>query len=61
MEATFNFSINSLNAELIKKNQAMFSNNATIELKVTDLELDETNYLLSTQENRNSLQKSINQ
>ena len=61
MNATFNFPINSLNIELIKKIQALFSNNATIELNIIDNIQNETDYLLSVPENKKMLKKSINQ
>ena len=61
MNATFNFPINSLNIELIKKIQALFSNNATIELKIIDNIQNETDYLLSVPENKRMLNKSIKQ
>ncbi len=61
MNATFNFPIDSLNIELIKKIQALFSNNATIELTIIDNIQSETDYLLSTPENKRILKKSIKQ
>ena len=61
MNATFNFPISSLNIELIKKIQALFSNNATIELNIIDNIQDETAYLLSVPENKNMLRRSIKQ
>ncbi len=59
--ATFNFPINSLNIELINKIQALFSNNATIELNIIDNIQSETDYLLSVSENKKMLTKSIKQ
>ena len=61
MEATFNLQIAALNAELIAKLKSLFSQNAKIEIRVTDADTDETSYLLSSEKNRETLQRSINQ
>lgn len=61
MEATFNFPIKSLNSELIKKIQALFSKNATVKISIIDDTQDETDYLLSVPQNEKMLEKSIKQ
>ena len=61
MEATFNFPIKSLNTELIKKIQALFSKNATVKISIIDDTQDETDYLLSVPQNEKMLKKSIKQ
>jgi len=61
MEATFNLPINILNEEFIRKLQELFSKNAMIELKIIDTIQDETDYLFSTPENKEMLEKSIKQ
>ena len=61
MEATFNLPINILNEEFIKKLQELFLKNAMIELKIIDIIPDETDYLFSTPENKEMLEKSIKQ
>lgn len=60
MQATFKLNIEQLNNEFIKKIKNIYKNKAKVEIYVND-ELDETDYLLSTENNRESLQKSLDE
>lgn len=60
MQATFSLPIDTLNNEFIQKLKTLFSQNAIVEIKVSEI-IDETDYLLSTPENRASLERSLNQ
>ena len=61
MEAVFNLQIHALNSELIEKLKKLFAKDAVVEIRVKDTVADETSYLLSTEENRKSLERSIEQ
>jgi len=60
MQATFNLTIDILNYEFVEKLRAMFRQNATVEIRVSDF-ADETEYLFSTPENRASIERSLKQ
>ncbi len=59
MEAIFNFSITHLDEAFVKKIKSLFSENAKVEFKVFDNVNDETQYLLSNNENKEMLFRSI--
>lgn len=60
MQATFSLPIDTLSNDFIQKLKTLFSQNAMVEIKVSEI-TDETDYLLSTPENRASLERSLNQ
>ena len=60
MQATFNLTIDVLNNDFIEKIKVMFSQNAIVEIRVSEID-DETDYLLSTPENRASIERSLRQ
>ncbi len=57
MTITFRLHVNEMTADLIKSIQFAFKDK-TVEITVTDA-VDETEYLLATEANRNSLKKSM--
>ncbi len=61
MEVIVKGKIEELDSELISKIQAVFDKKAFVELKIYTLPEDETEYLLSTPENRESLFRSLEQ
>ncbi len=60
MQATFNLDIETLDNNFLEKLKTLFSKNAMVEIKVSEIN-DETDYLLSTPENRASLERSLKQ
>jgi len=60
MQATFKLNIQNLNSDFIKKIKNLYHQNANVEIFIND-EIDDTDYLLSTENNIRSLQKSINE
>ena len=60
MQATFNLDIETLDNDFLEKLKTLFSKNAMVEIKVSEIN-DETDYLLSTPENRASLERSLKQ
>jgi hypothetical protein len=60
MNATFNLTIDHLNSDFLEKLKVLFSKNAVVEIRVSEI-ADETEYLLSTPENRASINKSLKQ
>ncbi|MEQ8223670.1 MAG: hypothetical protein ABRQ37_15260 [Candidatus Eremiobacterota bacterium] len=60
MEAMFKLSINEMDSIFLDRLKTMFPENSIIEIKISD-EYDETDYLLSTPSNRESLRRSIEQ
>ncbi|MFH1194447.1 MAG: hypothetical protein V1720_01965 [bacterium] len=60
MEAIFRGSIEQLNPLTIEKIKNLFGDNSIIEIRIKQYE-DETDYLFSTESNRNSLEKSREQ
>lgn len=60
MQATFNLAIEALNNDFLEKLKTLFSKNAVVEIRVSEIN-DETDYLLSTPENRASIERSLNQ
>ena len=60
MRKLFNLKIDVLNNDFIEKIKVLFSQNAIVEIRVSEID-DETDYLLSTPENRASIERSLNQ
>ena len=60
MIASFKLAMNELNADFIEKFRSMFDDKKIIEIHVSE-EIDETEYLLSTSANRESLFRSLQQ
>jgi len=60
MQATFNLTIDILNNDFIEKLKTLFSQNAIVEIRVSELN-NETDYLLSNPENRASIERSLKQ
>lgn len=60
MQATFNLTIDVLNNDFIEKIKVLFSQKAIVEIRVSEID-DETDYLLSTPENRASIERSLKQ
>ncbi len=60
MIASFKLTMNELNADFIEKLKGMFNNKKIVEIHISE-EIDETEYLLSTSANRESLFKSLQQ
>ena len=60
MQATFNLPFDKLNNDFLEKLKTLFSQNAVVEIRVLEIN-DETDYLLSTPENRESLSRSLKQ
>jgi hypothetical protein len=60
MQAIFNLPFEKLNNDFLEKLKTLFSQNAVVEIRVSEIN-DETDYLLSTPENRESLRRSLKQ
>jgi hypothetical protein len=60
MIASFKLTMNELNADFIEKLKGMFNDKKIVEIHISE-EIDETEYLLSTSANRESLFKSLQQ
>jgi len=60
MIANFKLSLDELNAEFIEKLKTMFNDKKIVEIHISE-EIDETEYLLSTSANRESLFRSLQQ
>jgi len=60
MIASFKLSMNELNIDVIEKLRSMFNDKKIIEIHISE-EIDETEYLLSTSANRESLFRSLQQ
>ena len=60
IRATFTMKLNELDAGLIEKLKSLFKNDKLIEINVLD-DKDETEYLLSTPANRESILRSLDQ
>ncbi len=58
--ASFKLSLNELNTDFIEKIKSMFDAKKIVEIHISE-EIDETEYLLSTSANRESLFKSLQQ
>ncbi len=58
IRANFTIRLNELDAELIKKLKSFFRDDNIVEINVFD-EVDETQYLFSTEANRESLYRSL--
>jgi len=61
MEAVFEFKIDALNETLIEKIKSMFSPDAKCRISITEEAISETDYLLSTENNRTTLRQSISE
>ena len=60
IRANFTLKLNDLDAGLIEKLKSIFSNDKLIEINILD-DRDETDYLLSTPANRESIFRSLEQ
>jgi len=60
MMASFKLTMNELNADFIEKLKSLFNDRKIIEISISE-EIDETEYLLSTSANRESLFRSLQQ
>lgn len=60
IRATFRLRLDELDADIIDKIKGIFANNDIVEISVSN-EMDETDYLLSTPANRESLERSLEQ
>ena len=60
MIANFKLTMNELNDDFIEKLKSMFNDKKIVEIYISE-ESDETEYLLSTSANRESLLKSLQQ
>ncbi len=60
IRANFTMKLNDLDAGLIEKLKSLFKNDKLIEINVLD-DRDETEYLLSTPTNRESILRSLDQ
>ena len=60
MTASFRLSLNELNTDFIEKIKSMFDSKKIVEIHISE-ETDETEYLLSTSANRESLFRSLQQ
>ena len=60
IRANFTMKLNELDAGLIEKLKGLFTNDKLIEINVLD-DRDETEYLLSTPANRESILRSLDQ
>jgi len=60
MTASFKLSLNELNTDFIEKIKSMFDSKKIVEIHISE-ETDETEYLLSTSANRESLFRSLQQ
>jgi hypothetical protein len=60
MIASFKLTMNELDADFIEKLRTMFDSKKIIEIHISE-EIDETEYLLSTSANRESLFRSLQQ
>jgi len=60
MMASFKLTMNELNADFIEKLKSLFNDKKIIEINISE-EIDETEYLLSTSANRESLFRSLQQ
>jgi len=60
MIASFKLTMNELNADFIEKLKGMFNDKKIVEIHISE-EIDETEYLLSTSSNRESLFRSLQQ
>ena len=60
IRANFTMKLNDLDAGLIEKLKSLFKNDKLIEINVLD-DRDETEYLLSTPANRESILRSLDQ
>lgn len=60
IRATFRLRLHDLDADIIDKIKDIFANNDIVEISVSN-EMDETDYLLSTPANRESLERSLEQ
>lgn len=60
MFATFRLSLEELDNNFLEKVKSIFPESTLIEIKIFN-EADETEYLLSTPENRESIMKSLEQ
>jgi hypothetical protein len=60
MIASFKLSVGELNADFIEKVKTMFDEKKIVEIHISE-EIDETEYLLSSSANRESLFRSLQQ
>jgi len=60
IRATFRLRLHDLDMEIVEKIRGIFANDDVVEISVSD-ETDETDYLLSTPANRESLKRSLEQ
>ena len=60
MQATFHLPFDKLNNDFLEKLKTLFSQNAVVEIRISEIN-DETNYLLSSPENRELLERSLKQ
>jgi len=60
MQATFNLSIDNFSVDFVEKIKNMFDKNSVIEIKISEMQ-DETDYLFSTTENKEALERSLQQ
>jgi hypothetical protein len=60
IRATFKLRLCDLDMEIIEKIKHIFTNDDIVEINVSD-DIDESDYLLSTPTNRESLKKSLEQ
>ncbi len=60
MMASFKLTMNELNVDFIEKLKSLFNDKKIIEINISE-EIDETEYLLSTSANRESLFRSLQQ
>ncbi|MCX5815351.1 MAG: hypothetical protein WCQ90_06840 [Deltaproteobacteria bacterium] len=60
IRASFVVKLNDLDSSLIEKLRSVFKNDNVVEINISD-SLDETEYLMSTPANRESLERSLEQ
>jgi hypothetical protein len=60
IKASFVMKLNDLDSDLIEKLRSVFKNDNVVEINISD-SLDETEYLMSTPANRESLDRSLEQ
>ena len=60
MTTTYHLDVSELSIELVNSIKAAFTGKTSIDITVSE-SMDETDYLLATQANRESLEKSIRQ
>ena len=59
-ELTLRTTLNELDGSILEKLKSMFTGEAIVQINISNIQ-DETSYLLSTQRNRESLERSLEQ